>query len=188
MTGKLSAYGRKRHFGKTPEPKPVVKQRHGRAPIFVIQKHDARRLHYDFRLEMDGVLKSWAVPKGPSTDLRDKRLAVPTEDHPMAYARFEGRIPDGQYGAGPVIVWDRGTYRLVAKHHRQIEVELAGRKLKGGYALTKFRDRAWLLVKMKDRWARRGSITRTKPNSVVSRKTLEGLERAYRRNHPRTDA
>src|SRR5438093_1831872 len=121
----LGEYRRKRRFERTPEPKPGTRARRSRSgrtdPMLVIQKHDATALHYDVRLEADGVLKSWAVPKGPSTDPRDKRLAMPTEDHPLDYADFEGVIPEGEYGAGPVIVWDAGTYRnLTAQKGQEI--------------------------------------------------------------------
>lgn len=162
--------------------------RSAREPIFVIQKHDARHLHYDFRLEVDGVLKSWAVPKGPSTDPAEKRLSIETEDHPLEYARFEGVIPDGQYGAGTVMVWDRGTYRNLKKkgddevpmercvNDGHITVWLDGSKLKGGYSLTRFRkenSRQWLLVKMNDEGAAPGlDITSSEPRSSVSGRTI----------------
>lgn len=195
---KLAEYKRKRDFKKTSEPPPKVKKP-SHEPMFVIQKHDARRLHYDLRLESEGVLKSWAVPKGPSTYTKDKHLAVLVEDHPMDYGHFEGRIPDGEYGAGPVIVWDTGTYRnLKMKNGKEVpfpasfrqghvEVELRGKKLRGGYALTKFLGKNWLLVKMRDKFAKRGNITKSKPNSVLSRKTLIGLDRQYRKKHPHKD-
>src|SRR5690348_13859708 len=112
MRSSLSSYWKKRDFGETPEPKGEV-ARAGRALSFVIQKHAATRLHYDFRLELEGTLKSWAVPKGPSLDPADRRMAVHVEDHPLDYATFEGEIPAKQYGAGHVIVWDRGTWEPV---------------------------------------------------------------------------
>lgn len=157
----------------------------------MIQKHDASSLHYDFRLEAGGVLKSWAVPKGPSTNPKDKRLAVPTEDHPLDYADFEGVIPEGQYGAGPVIVWDTGTYRnLTEKDGREIPVEdavgkghvkvwLEGRKLTGGYALTRTgegKQERWILVKVDDEKAdARRKPVKSQPESVLSGKTVEQL-------------
>jgi DNA ligase D-like protein (predicted 3'-phosphoesterase) len=188
--GKLKEYRKKRSFGKTPEPKGGRAAK-GKKPIFVIQKHNARSLHYDFRLEAGGVLKSWAVPKGPSTDPREKRLAVATEDHPLDYAGFEGVIPEGEYGAGTVIVWDQGTYRsLKEKDGKIVPVQdsvrdghvmvwLDGRKLKGGYSLIrtgKGEDARWLLVKMKDGQAdaRRDPVG-TEPESVLSGKTIEEL-------------
>ena len=163
----------------------------GDRPIFVIQKHDATTLHYDFRLEADGVLKSWAIPKGPSTDPKEKRLAVPTEDHLLDYADFEGVIPEGRYGAGTVMVWDRGTYRnLTRKGGEEVSVTealgrghvsvwLEGEKVRGGYALTRFRTgkgEAWLLVKMDDVEAAPGrDLVATEPRSVVSGRTIEEI-------------
>jgi DNA ligase D-like protein (predicted 3'-phosphoesterase) len=188
----LQEYRRKRDFGKTPEPSGRRKGRRA-GPIFVIQKHDATALHYDFRLEADGVLKSWAVPKGPSTDPRDKRLAMPTEDHPLGYADFEGVIPEGEYGAGPVIVWDTGTYRNLSERDGRevpvaqaveaghVKVWLEGSKVRGGYSLRRTQNgrsqRAkWLLVKMKDETAdaRRNPVS-SRPESVLSGKRVEEL-------------
>ncbi|WP_332449099.1 DNA polymerase ligase N-terminal domain-containing protein [Methanoculleus sp.] len=186
----LDDYRDKRDFSRTPEPpgEPDAAAIH---PIFVIQKHDATTLHYDFRLESDGVLKSWAVPKGPSLDPKEKRLAVPTEDHPLDYADFEGVIPAGSYGAGTVLVWDRGTYQnLTRKGGQEVPVaealrqghvsfRLDGKKVRGGYALTRFRTgkgEAWLLVKKDDAEAdpRRDPVG-TEPRSVVSGRTLEEI-------------
>jgi DNA ligase D-like protein (predicted 3'-phosphoesterase) len=146
----------------------------------VVHQHDATTLHYDFRLEAAGVLKSWAVPKGPSTNPRDKRLAMPTEDHPLDYFDFEGVIPEGQYGAGPVIVWDAGTYRNLterAVEDGHVAVWLEGRKLRGGYAFTRIgkgkRER-WLLVKMDDEAAdARRKPVKTQPESVISGRTIQ---------------
>jgi DNA ligase D-like protein (predicted 3'-phosphoesterase) len=159
-------------------------------PRFVVQEHDASTHHYDLRLEASGVLKSWAVPKGPSTDPSDKRLAVATEDHPLAYVDFEGTIPPGEYGEGRVIVWDTGTYENVSRdddgelapidvaHGRgHIAVVLHGQKLSGGYALTRFRgDDQWLLVKMDDAGAdARRRPTSTQPESVQTNRTVDDL-------------
>jgi DNA ligase D-like protein (predicted 3'-phosphoesterase) len=162
-------------------------------PIFVVHKHRARNEHYDLRLEVDGTLKSWAVPKGPSTDPRDKRLAIRVEDHSLDYADFEGEIPEGQYGAGAVIVWDTGTYRNRTKRdgaevppERALEeghlvVELHGHKLRGGYALTRTdvdrrgRER-WLLVKKRDAEAQPGvDVAAARPESVLSGRTVQEL-------------
>jgi DNA ligase D-like protein (predicted 3'-phosphoesterase) len=154
----LRDYYKKRDFRKTTEPKGRKKKSRGK-PIFVIQKHDASNLHYDFRLEVDGVLKSWAVPKGPSTDPKEKRLAIPTEDHPLEYANFEGVIPEDEYGAGTVMVWDRGKYWNIkedeisiekALRRGKLEVWLEGKKLSGGYALVrtgKKKDKRWMLIR-----------------------------------------
>jgi DNA ligase D-like protein (predicted 3'-phosphoesterase) len=184
----LETYRKKRDFRKTREPSGKGRRKAGRR--FVIQKHAARSLHYDFRLEDEGVLKSWAVPKGPSTDPRDKRLAVPTEDHPLDYGDYEGVIPEGEYGAGAVIVWDRGTYRNLTEDDDGAEVPvsealagghlkiwLEGEKVRGGYALTRIgkgKDLRWLLVKMDDEGAdaRRNPVG-TEPESVLSGRTVE---------------
>jgi DNA ligase D-like protein (predicted 3'-phosphoesterase) len=166
---RLAAYRRTRRFACTPEPRGRRGRRTARRPRFVIQKHAARTLHYDVRLEIGGVLKSWAVPKEPSRDPRVKRLAVPTEDHPLEYARFEGVIPTGEYGAGRIRIWDRGTYRNITErggkavpaesaHARgHLAVWLNGKRLRGGFALTRIgtgRKPRWLLVKMHDEYAR----------------------------------
>jgi DNA ligase D-like protein (predicted 3'-phosphoesterase) len=188
----LKTYREKRDFRRTREPAGGGKGSSGR-PIFVIQKHDARNLHYDFRLEVDGVLKSWAVPKGPSTDPSVKRLAMPAEDHPLEYADFEGVIPEGEYGGGTVMVWDTGPYRNLRAEKEEedglsmeesvddgkIEVWLQGEKLRGGYALIrtgKGDDARWLLIKMNDDEAdaRRNPIS-TEPKSVLSGRTLEEI-------------
>ncbi|MET9494126.1 DNA polymerase ligase N-terminal domain-containing protein [Streptomyces sp. NPDC006552] len=171
----LRTYRGKRRFDRTSEPSGEHGRRDEDAsshePVFVVQIHDASTMHFDFRLEVDGVLKSWSVPKGPSTDPHDKRLAIPTEDHPMAYRDFEGTIPQGEYGGGTVIVWDQGTYTPTShdKRHRpvpfaealekgHVTFELHGQKLRGQYALTRFHGReekdggtskkpTWLLVR-----------------------------------------
>jgi len=183
-------YRKKRDFSRTPEP-AGGRRKPGKRPIFVIQKHDASRLHYDFRIEVDGVLKSWAVPKGPSTDPREKRLALPTEDHPLDYADFEGVIPEDQYGGGTVLVWDTGPYdNLTEKDGKtlpagkaieqgHILMRLHGKKLKGGYALQrtgKGKSARWLLVKTKDDAAdaRRNPVS-TEPKSVLSGRTLSQI-------------
>ena len=186
----LDEYRRKRDFEQTPEPVgggPTP----GQYPIFVVQKHDATRLHYDFRLEAGGVLVSWAVPNGPSPDPSEKRLAVMTEDHPMDYADFEGVIPSG-YGEGPVIVWDRGVYmNLTERRGRKISVEkavehghvkvlLLGEKLKGTYALTRTgaddNPKNWLMVKVRDEYADPDlDLTGSFPKSVISGKTIEEM-------------
>lgn len=184
-------YRRKRNFRKTPEPKGGGRRR-GR-PRFVIQKHDATSLHYDFRLEVGDVLVSWAVPKGPSTDPREKRLALRTEDHPTGYIDFEGVIPEGEYGAGTVLVWDTGTYRNLREDKDGgkdmaasiddglVEVWLEGEKLAGGYALKRTlqgKKPQWLLVKMKDGQAdaRRRPVN-TQPDSVKTGRSLEEIAR-----------
>ena len=159
----ISAYEAKRDFTKTKEPAPSkLSKRKKKEPMFVIQKHEARRLHYDFRLEMDGVLRSWAVPNGLPTELNDKRLAVHVEDHPMDYAKFEGTIPSGNYGAGTVMVWDIGTYKTMetdaieAYYSGKVHLYLSGEKLKGEWVLVKTKMREgennqWLLLKKGER-------------------------------------
>ena len=119
-------------------------------PVFVVQEHHASHLHYDFRLEMNGVLKSWAVPKGPSVNPADKRLAVETADHALSYANFEGVIEDG-YGAGTVKIWDKGTYKLISKTEKEIKLVLNGKKLKGEWVLVKMQGKNWLLMKKEDK-------------------------------------
>src|SRR3984893_16083776 len=162
-----TAYRRHRAFTKTSEPVGRV-QRSSRKHIFVVQKHDASRLHYDFRLAVNGVLASWAVPKGPSMNPADKRLAVRTEDHPLEYAKFEGVIPPGQYGAGTVMVWDLGKYEPLENQppeeqlaRGKIHIALLGEKLRGGFALVEIERRStsssrrdnWLLIKSRDEYA-----------------------------------
>ncbi|MEO5684873.1 MAG: DNA ligase D [Chitinophagaceae bacterium] len=190
----LTAYNEKRTFKTTPEPtggKADAQQLH-----FVIQKHDASRLHYDFRLQMEGVLKSWAVPKGPSTDPSVKRLAMMVEDHPYDYRNFEGIIPKGQYGGGTVIVWDEGTYTpaegsfkdkksmeknlLEQLNKGKLVFTLHGEKLKGDYALVKSSyqgETSWLLMKIKDKYAAKSDVTK-KEKSVLSGKTIKQMEKA----------
>jgi DNA ligase D-like protein (predicted 3'-phosphoesterase) len=189
---RLAEYCAKRDFARSPEP-AGGHEGAGDEPIFVVHKHEARSEHYDFRLEVDGVLKSWAVPKGPSMDPREKRLAVRVEDHPLEYAEFEGVIPQGQYGAGPVIVWDTGRYRNRTRRdgveapleqaldQGHIVVELFGHKLRGGFALTRIRRdprgrEQWLLVKTRDEHAAAGADpVSTRPESVLSGRTVEQL-------------
>jgi DNA ligase D-like protein (predicted 3'-phosphoesterase) len=188
----LKKYKEKRDFKSTPEPFLSEKISPSK-PKFVIQKHDARNLHYDFRLEVNGVLKSWAIPKGPSTDPGQKRLAVPTEDHPIDYIDFEGIIPEGNYGAGTVIVWDTGTYKNMKTKNKEIvpmektiaeghvDIWLEGEKLKGGYALIrtgKGDKKFWLLLKKKDNKANsRRNILIDRPESVLTGSTIEELQK-----------
>jgi DNA ligase D-like protein (predicted 3'-phosphoesterase) len=147
----LEKYWRKRNFGRTTEPKGEVKElSQGTKGIYVIQRHQATHLHWDLRLEMDGVLKSWAVPKEPPAEKGVKRLAVMVEDHPLDYATFEGTIPEGEYGAGTVEIWDKGTYTLVDRKPNKIIFEIKGERLKGTYCLLRFKeDKNWLLFKTK---------------------------------------
>jgi bifunctional non-homologous end joining protein LigD len=181
--GRLGEYNRKRRFGVTPEP--AGKQ--GRAKKedlqFVVQKHRASRLHYDFRLEHDGVMLSWSIPKGPSLDPSVRRLAMQTEDHPIEYNQFEGVIPEGEYGGGTVMIWDRGTWEPEvedvdrALEKGDLKFKLYGKKLRGSWALVRMRERQWLLIKHRDKYASTKDIT-AKNRSVVSRRSLAGIARA----------
>ena len=195
----LAEYHRKRDFKKTPEPKGEERKSPGRS--FVVQKHAASRLHYDFRLEMEGVLKSWAVPKGPCLDPAQKRLAMMTEDHPVDYGDFEGIIPEGEYGGGTVLLWDQGTWEAIGDPHKdlragRLKFKLHGSKLCGGWMLvrTKGRDardseRSWLLFKERDEEAKplaEYDITVERPESVTTGRDLETIagdqDRVWRSN------
>ena len=190
----LDKYQRMRDFGDTPEPKGTKRPPRAKKPIFVVQKHQATRLHYDFRLEMEGVLKSWAVPKGPSYDPAIKRLAMMTEDHPYEYAKFEGVIPPGNYGAGNVIIWDNGTWTFVepgddpvaAVEKGKLTVRLHGKKLRGEWALIRIRGRSpkgneWLMIKHRDEFASSTfDVTEQMPLSVVSKKSVEEMGESQR--------
>lgn len=186
-----NAYRSKRNFERTGEPRGSHGRNPPKQPQFVIQKHDASTLHYDFRIESDGVLKSWAVPKGPSMDPSEKRLAIPTEDHPLEYMDFEGVIPENEYGAGTVLVWDRGTYCNMTEKDGEIQpvkealaaghllIEIEGEKISGGYALhrTGAGDEArWLLIKIDDEHAdaRRNPVS-TQGESVKSGRTIKQI-------------
>jgi bifunctional non-homologous end joining protein LigD len=187
MADLLKKYRAMRDFGTTPEPSGG-KPKRTKLPIFVIQKHQASHLHYDFRLEMEGVLKSWAVPKGPSYDPTVKRLAMMTEDHPYDYADFEGIIPAGQYGGGNVIIWDQGTFELTEPDDGvkgikagKLAFKMYGKKMFGEWALVKIRGRSpkgneWLLLKHRDEFANdKVDVTELAPQSVVSGKTVEQI-------------
>jgi bifunctional non-homologous end joining protein LigD len=181
----LDTYNQKRRFDQTPEPKGKVER--GEQHRFVVQKHRASHLHYDFRLEMDGVLKSWAVPKGPSLDPSDKRLAMQVEDHPVSYFHFEGNIPEGNYGAGIVMVWDTGTWEPLGDEHQMLEkgdlkFRLAGEKLKGEFVLARMRSRRpgskgteWLLIKKKDEAMKEGFNIDKLDYSVLTHRSLSEI-------------
>ncbi|MEW5852678.1 MAG: non-homologous end-joining DNA ligase [Myxococcota bacterium] len=193
----LAEYHRKRNFQVTPEPRGRVEKH---APgLFVIQKHDASHLHYDFRLELDGVLKSWSIPRGPSLDPKVKRLAMPTEDHPVDYADFEGVIPEGEYGGGTVMIWDRGTWSTdenprEALGNGRLTFTLKGQKLHGRWRLIRVGKTrgsrggaGWLLIKSRDQHAREESaydVTVAKPNSVTTRRSLDAIAGARSRERP----
>ena len=198
----LADYWSKRDFSRTTEPTgagPAAIEQQAPHPLFVVQKHDASRLHYDFRLEMDGVLKSWAVPKGPSLDPAHKRLAVMTEDHPLEYAGFEGTIPQGEYGAGTVLLWDLGWWEpdldraktmrpgdptdpAAALAAGELKFVLHGKKLRASWALVQMKGRGeknWLLIKHRDGAARPGAdILEEEPDSIVSGRSLEQIRAA----------
>lgn len=186
----LKEYNQKRDFRKTSEPKGNTKS--GKSKLrFVVQKHAAKNLHYDFRLELEGVLKSWAVPKGPSLDPKIKRLAMHVEDHPYDYRNFEGTIPEGEYGAGEVIVWDEGVYHAINTDDKEesekilkdgyekgdFKFYLEGQKLKGEFVLVKMKNRGekqWLLIKHKDKFASTKDILE-EDRSVLSNRTIEDM-------------
>ena len=187
----LKEYRQKRRFDVTPEPSgDKTKAKHARGLIYVIQKHRASQLHYDFRLEWNGVLLSWAVPKGPSLDPSVKRLATPVEDHPIDYAGFEGVIPEGEYGGGTVMLWDQGTWVpevedvAAALEKGDLKFTLNGKKLKGSWVLVRTRGfgknpsrPSWLLIKHRDRYASTEDVTADEPYSVSSGRLLADIAR-----------
>lgn len=189
----LKKYQQKRNFDETSEPAPILKLKKKKQLIFVIQKHAATRLHYDLRLEVNGVLKSWAVPKGPSLNPRDKHLAIMVEDHPYDYHNFEGIIPEGNYGAGTVMVWDAGTYLPLDQNYEvtdekamekgikegKLHFGLAGHKLFGIFALIRIKsdkDNQWLLFKKDDPYATQTDILK-KDRSVLSDRTMNQIKK-----------
>src|ERR1051325_10830263 len=182
--GQLAEYNRKRRFDVTPEPAGKVGPSKTGKREFVIQKHRATALHYDFRLEHDGVMLSWAVPKGPSLDPSNKRFAMQTEDHPIDYNQFEGVIPEGEYGGGTVMIWDFGTWEPEvedvgrALEKGDLKFKLHGKKLHGSWVLVRMRQKQWLLIKHRDGYASTEDITQAKNRSAVSRRTLAGIARA----------
>ena len=183
----LTKYHEKRNFGVSPEPKGKDSAAKSKSKlIFVVQKHRATQLHYDFRLEWNGVLLSWAVPKGPSLDPGTKRLAMHVEDHPIEYAKFEGVIPEGEYGGGTVMVWDTGTWTPeqddpeAALAKGDLKFTLHGKKLHGSWVLVRTRgfggsDKSWLLIKHRDEYASDADITAEMPKSAVSGKLLADI-------------
>lgn len=186
----LDEYRKKRRFGVTPEPKgkkPAAGRRKKKL-VYVIQKHRATALHYDFRLEWNGVMLSWAVPKGPSLDPAVKRLAMPVEDHPIEYNAFEGIIPEGEYGGGTVMIWDRGTWMPelsdvdAAMKKGELKFSLDGEKLHGSWVLVRTRRRgeertSWLLIKHRDEAAAKRDVAEEEPRSVVSNRLLVEIAR-----------
>jgi bifunctional non-homologous end joining protein LigD len=187
----LTKYQIKRDFKVTSEPKGVARKNAPKQQlIFVVQKHQASHLHYDFRLEWGGVLLSWAIPKGPSLNPAVKRLAMAVEDHPLEYAKFEGIIPEGQYGGGTVMVWDQGTWEPEMDvesglRNGELKFSLHGKKLHGSWVLVrtkrgpgKTEHPAWLLIKHRDRYASPADVVLEKPRSVVSRRLMAGIAAA----------
>ncbi len=193
----LGEYERKRDFNRTSEPRGEVKPRSRRGLRFGIQKHAASRLHFDFRLELDGVMKSWAVPKGPSYDPAVRRLAMEVEDHPIEYNRFEGTIPEGEYGGGTVMLWDRGTYEpeggggeeALREGYRRgdLKILMRGKRMRGGWVLVRMRrdegGRAqWLLIKHRDEFADPDfDVTAAADTSVTTGRTMEEIANRSRR-------
>lgn len=188
----LKQYRKKRQFDSTPEPRgsSVPRQKGDGLLVYVIQKHMSSHLHYDFRLEWQGVLLSWAVPKGPSLNPAVKRLAMQTEDHPLEYAKFEGVIPEGQYGAGTVMLWDRGTWQPenadvdVSLQRGEIKLTVHGKKLQGSWVLVHTRGfgnnparSAWMLIKHRDQYASASDVTQEEPRSVVTQRLLAEIAR-----------
>ncbi|HXS96585.1 MAG TPA: DNA polymerase ligase N-terminal domain-containing protein [Candidatus Limnocylindrales bacterium] len=182
----LEEYAAKRSFSNTPEPPPSKPTRKKPANYFCVQRHDASRLHYDFRLEMDGVLKSWAVPKGPTLDPGVRHFAAMVEDHPVDYGGFEGNIPAGNYGAGSVMLWDRGTFELLGDAsgaeqlaRGDLKFRLHGDKLNGDYAIVHMKGRGkgneWLIIKKRDEFAEEGWDVEAHAYSVLSGRTQEEI-------------
>lgn len=188
---RLDIYREKRDFTKTSEPEGARNTRSGKGHSYLIQKHEARNLHFDFRLEHEGVLKSWAIPRGPSMDPGDKRLAVRTEDHPLEYGKFEGSIPKGQYGGGTVMLWDEGTWEPIDDPEEgfkegKLKFVIHGKRLQGGFALVRLRSDTgrkqgkenWLLIKEKDEFARPGEggdLVESQLTSVRSEREMEEI-------------
>jgi len=186
----LEEYRKKRRFDVTSEPEgEPVRPRRGKKLAFVVQKHRATAVHYDVRLEWNGVMKSWAVPKGPSYDPKVKRLAMQVEDHPIEYNKFEGIIPEGEYGGGTVMIWDNGTWTPevpdvdAALEKGDLKFTLDGKKLRGSWVLVRTRPRPgeerspWLLIKHRDQWASEQDVTEKEPRSVVSKRLLVEIAR-----------
>jgi bifunctional non-homologous end joining protein LigD len=199
----LAEYRRKRNFAKTKEPAGGTSRRQSKRLRFVIQKHDARNLHFDLRLELDGVMKSWAVPKGPSYDPKTRRLAMQVEDHPIEYNAFEGTIPEGEYGAGTVMLWDRGTYEpeegggvdaiREGLERGNLKIVIHGKRLQGGWVLVRTRADArgrtqWLLIKHRDETAKDDfDVVDEEITSVASGRTMDEIAEG-RANARRTAA